>query len=410
MATIEREHRRVTSTAAVVVAAALLAIASAGCGNDAQGSAPRRGPTTTTGRSTTNEPAPRATGPSVIIDTDFSRWWDDATVIGMANVLQDQGAMHVLGIMTDVPNPVAVAAIDAIDTAYGHDDIPLGAVAHSDADTARHGYTDVLVRKLPHSVRNSADVPEAVALYRQVLARQPDHSVTIVSLGAYTNLAGLLTAPGGRALITAKVKRLVVMDGVFPGGLGPVTNQKLDLAAARTVVAGGPGADPWPTPIAWIDGLDGIGTRVGGTLCAKVPADHPMRIVYEDLFGCGPVGDGDWDAPALLFAIGEVPHVFSVLGRGGAAVINVQGGLSWQATSPRRARRLRPPGRPAGAEPPHRAPAHARRERTGTRRRGPRHLERRAAPGEQRPRVAHRRSRPESRLDSRVPPDAWRTH
>ena len=61
-----------------------------------------------------------------------------------------------------------------------------------------------------------------------------------------------------------------------------------------------------------------------------------MRIVYEDLFGCGPVRDGDWDAPALLFAIGDVPHVFSVLGRGGAAVINEQGGLSWQTTSPRR--------------------------------------------------------------------------
>jgi hypothetical protein len=54
------------------------------------------------------------------------------------------------------------------------------------------------------------------------------------------------------------------------------------------------------------------------------------------LFKCGPVKDGDWDAPALLFALGDVPRVFSVLGRGGAAVINKQGGLSWQATSPRR--------------------------------------------------------------------------
>jgi hypothetical protein len=118
--------------------------------------------------------------------------------------------------------------------------------------------------------------------------------------------------------------------------LGPVTNQKLDLAAARVVVAGGAGVAPWPTPIAWVDGLDGIATRVGGTLCEKTPVDNPMRIVYEDLFKCGPVRDGDWDAPALLFAVGDIPHAFSVLGRGGAAVINAQGGLSWQATSPRR--------------------------------------------------------------------------
>jgi hypothetical protein len=61
-----------------------------------------------------------------------------------------------------------------------------------------------------------------------------------------------------------------------------------------------------------------------------------MRIVYETLFQCRAPRDGDWDAPALLFALGEVPHAFSVLGRGGAAVINQQGGLAWQATSPRR--------------------------------------------------------------------------
>jgi len=272
----------------------------------------------------------------VIIDTDLSRWWDDATAIGLANILQQQGAANVLGVVSDVRNPVAVAAIDAINTAYGHGNIPLGAVAHTAAGTAPHGYSDVLARRLPHSVRNGNDVPEAVALYRQLLARQPDHSVTIVSLGAYTNLAGLLASPTGRGLVTEKVKRLVIMDGLFPGGLGPVTNQKLDLAAARVVVAGGTDTAPWPTPIAWVDGLDGIATKVGGTLCAKAPANNPMRIVYEDLFGCGPVRDGDWDAPALLFALGDVPHVFSVLGRGGAAVINEQGGLSWQATSPRR--------------------------------------------------------------------------
>jgi hypothetical protein len=270
----------------------------------------------------------------VIIDTDLSRWWDDATVIGMANVLQEQGKLNVLGMVSDVPNPIAVAALDAINTAYGHADIPIGAVAHSDTDTAAHGYTDVLVRRLPHSVRNSDDVPEAVDLYRQLLTRQPDHSVTIISLGAYTNLAGLLAAPGGRALAIDKVKRLVIMDGVFPGGFEPVTNQKLDLAAARVVVAGGNGG-PWPTPIAWVDGLDGIATRVGETLCEKTPKDNPMRIVYEDLFECGKVGDGNWDAPALLYGIGDVPQVFSVLGRGGSAVLNEQGGLKWKKRSDR---------------------------------------------------------------------------
>ena len=276
-------YRRAASTGAVVVAAMLLAIASGGCSSGSSASAARRAPSTTSAP-TTSAPAPRATGPRVIIDTDLSRWWDDATAIGLANVLQQQGAANVLGIVSDVRNPVAVAAIDAIDTAYGHADIPLGAVAHSDADTAPHGYSDVLARRLPHTVRNSDDVPEAVALYRRLLARQPDHSVTIVSLGAYTNLAGLLASPDGRALVTRKVKRLVIMDGLFPGGVRTGhQSEARPRSRARIVVAGGADAAPWPTPIAWVDGLDGIATRVGGTLCAKAPANNPMRIVYEDL-------------------------------------------------------------------------------------------------------------------------------
>src|SRR5207302_11282098 len=71
-------------------------------------------------------------------------------------------------------------------------------------------------------------------------------------------------------------------------------------------------------------------------LCTTTPADHPMRIAYEKLFGCGPPKDGDWDAPAFLYAIGDVPAAFAELGQGGAAVINEQGGLSWQDGSTRR--------------------------------------------------------------------------
>ena len=275
--------------------------------------------------------------PRVIIDTDLSRWWDDATVLGIANVLQERGKLRVLGVVSDVPNTVAVAAIDAINTAYGHGKTPVGAVTGSDADSFQHGYTDDVVAKLPHSIADSSDVPAAVALYRTLLAGQPDHSVTIVSLGGYSNLAGLLASKGGngsplggRALIAKKTKRLVIMDGLFPSGGPAFTNQQIDLAAASAVVRG-----DWPVPVAWVDGTTGIATKVGATLCTTVPANHPMRIVYESLFGCGPPTDGDWDAPAFLYAIGDVPAVFSEAGQGGGAVINAQGGLSWDDGSTR---------------------------------------------------------------------------
>ncbi len=180
--------------------------------------------------------------------------------------------------MSDVRNPVAAAALDAIDTAYGHSKIPVGAVADSAANTAPHGYSDVLAAQLPHAIRNSSQAQPAVQLYRRLLAAQPDRSVTVVALGGDTNLAGLLrSGPGqgsslpGRALVAAKVKKLVIEDGLFPTGGPPFTNEKLDIAATTLLV----GSHGWPTPIAWVDGFTGINTKVGGTLCTSVPPRTP---------------------------------------------------------------------------------------------------------------------------------------
>ena len=243
----------------------------------------------------------------IIIDTDLSLWWDDATAVGMANVLQQRGKVQILGVMSDVRNPIASAALDAIDTAYGHKGIPVGAVADSSADTAAHGYSDALAEELPHAIRNSSQAQPAVHLYRRLLAAQPDHSVTVVALGGDTNLAGLLrSGPGqgsslpGRALVAKKVRQLVIEDGLFPTGGPPFTNEKIDIPSTRLLVS--PGG--WPTSIAWVDGLTGISTKVGGTLCSTVPPKNPMRIVYQKLFNCGPPGDGDWDGPTMLYAVG----------------------------------------------------------------------------------------------------------
>ena len=268
----------------------------------------------------------------IIIDTDLSLWWDDATAVGMANVLQQRGEVEILGVMSDIKNPVAAAALDAIDTAYGHSTNPVGAVADSAANTAPHGYGDVLADELPHAIRNSAQAEPAVRLYRRLLAAQPDHSVTVVAIGGDTNLAGLLrSGPGdgsslpGRALVAAKVKSLVIEDGLFPTGGPPLTNEHIDMAATQYLVS----TQGWPTAMAWVDGFTGVYTKVGGTLCTSVPPKNPMRIVYTALFHCGPPGDGDWDGPTLLYAVEGAAGVFTDLGRGGAAVVNAQGGLSW---------------------------------------------------------------------------------
>ena len=267
----------------------------------------------------------------IIIDTDLSLWWDDATAVGMANVLQQRGEAQVLGVMSDIRNPVAAAALDAIDTAYGHGKIPIGAVADSSANTAPHGYSDTLAKQLPHALRNSSQAQPAVDLYRRLLAAQPDHSVTVVAIGGDTNLAGLL------ASVQVKAVRC---------GEEPWSDQGEEAGDRGRAVPNG-----WPalhqrTPRHWrhqsargkyglADG-DCLGRRVYGrqhegrrNLCTSAPPRNPMRIVYTKLFNCGPPGDGDWDGPTMLYAIEGASGIFSALGQGGAAVINSQGGLSW---------------------------------------------------------------------------------
>jgi len=52
-----------------------------------------------------------------------------------------------------------------------------------------------LVTRYPSPIKNASEVPTGVEVYRQVLAAQPDHSVTISSIGFTTNLEDLLKSP-----------------------------------------------------------------------------------------------------------------------------------------------------------------------------------------------------------------------
>ena len=72
----------------------------------------------------------------------------------------------------------------------------------------------------PSPIRNSSQVPDAVEVYRRVLAASPARSVTIASVGLLTNLELLLrSAPDahsplpGHELVAEKVALLAMMAG-----------------------------------------------------------------------------------------------------------------------------------------------------------------------------------------------------
>lgn len=97
-------------------------------------------------------------------------------------------------------------------------------------------YVKDLAAHWPSPVKNTTQVPDAVQVYRQSLARQPDRSVAIASIGIHTNLASLLQSNAdahsplsGLELVRQKVRLLAVMGGKFGGlhgshGGGPACN------------------------------------------------------------------------------------------------------------------------------------------------------------------------------------------
>jgi hypothetical protein len=250
----------------------------------------------------------------LIYDTDFGGDVDDAGVTAMLNALQRAGEVDVLAMMASNPTRHAAPGLDAINTYYGHGNIPIGSVKpvfdHVPSPPTPgavipgnnvSGYAELLARGWPNNVRDGSRVPEAVDLYRKILARQRDGSVTIVAVGGQINLGGLLASgpdrhsrlTGGQ-LVDRKVDQLVIMGAAFPSGRE--WNIMLEPAAAARV------ADEWPTPIVYSGFEIGDTIMTGARLFTEVEPDNPVLNAYEDYVGWGN-DRSSWDQTAAYFAV-----------------------------------------------------------------------------------------------------------
>jgi inosine-uridine nucleoside N-ribohydrolase len=255
--------------------------------------------------------------PRVIIDTDFGQWWDDVAALATAHAAADAGQVRLLGVMTDVGNRWNAAAIDALNTWYGRPDLPVG--VPTEAPQVPEAYSQLLAQHWPHTSRPI----DAVTLYRRLLAAQPDHSVTIVAIGALTNLSQLMRTD--RDLVARKVARTVIMGGEYPRATAPEWNFGLDLDATRRVVAG------WPGPVVY-DGYE-VGARVfvGNSVCVAHGPDSPVRAVFDLLYGCGTAQqDGTWDPTAVHYAIYGTAGALRYAGAGGHNAVTADGINRWQ--------------------------------------------------------------------------------
>lgn len=240
----------------------------------------------------------------IFFDTDMLTDCDDAGAMAVLHTLADRGECEILATVVSVRDAGSIATVDAINRHRGRPDLPLG-MAASSVVSEKSKFATKIATEFPHRVRSMDAVPTAVEVYRDVLAKQPDRSVVVVTVGYLTNLKDLLQSPGGMDLVRGKVRRWVCMGGNFIGRpprddlkLGNVNFQR-DAASAHFVI------HHWPGEVVFA-GREVCsvpsGLQIGAHL-AMSPADNPVRRAYEHYFGGTAKNRHVADLATILYAV-----------------------------------------------------------------------------------------------------------
>ncbi len=276
----------------------------------------------------------------LIFDTDMGNDVDDMIALSMIHTLVDRGAVELLAVTITKDHPQAASFVDAVNTFYGHSEVPIGVVRHG--ATPEPGKFNLLADernadgtwRYPHKLKSGADAPEAVRLLRQILARQPDGSVVIAQTGFFTNLKRLLESKpdevsplDGRTLIAQKVKLLSIMAGAFQTVFDDTRHLEYnvvnDIPAAQLL------AVHWPTPLVW-SGFE-LGVKAAYPHQAiehdlnYVP-HHPLKEAYY-LYEPPPHDRPTWDPVAVLYAVFPDRDYFGLSPAGN--VIVEDNGATW---------------------------------------------------------------------------------
>jgi len=161
--------------------------------------------------------------PKIIFDTDIGGDADDLGAIAMLHNYVKRGDCELLAIMIWSTDEYAVPAVDALNRYYLHPNVPIG-TRKDPTYTNETNYNKIIADNFEFKLKYN-DVPDAVDLYRKILAEAADTSITIVTVGPLLNIQRLIKSKAdkysplnGSDLITKKVKGFVMMGGKFPKG------------------------------------------------------------------------------------------------------------------------------------------------------------------------------------------------
>jgi pyrimidine-specific ribonucleoside hydrolase len=244
---------------------------------------------------------------AIIFDSDMGPDYDDVGAIAMLHAFADSGYAKILATVASTKYEGVAAIFNIFNTYFERPGLMIGVPKGKalELKDVQH-WTDSLLLKYPHSIKRNDEVPDAIDVYRKVLASQPDRSVTIVTVGFLTNLADLLKSQpdkystlNGMQLVSRKVKQLVCMAGRFPAG--SEFNVNRDAPASQVAF------NTWPTPV-WLSGFEiGQKIKVGLPLINNESIKNsPVKDVFHI---CIPpavedsAGRMSWDETAVLVAV-----------------------------------------------------------------------------------------------------------
>ncbi len=252
----------------------------------------------------------------VIMETDIGNDVDDALAMDLLYKYQEEGRINLLMVGVNKDGTGSAEYLDILNTWYGYPDIPIGVVRNG----AQAGPENLHFAKKVTLMKNEAGEPlfarshpdydnymDAHILYRKVLAQQPDHSVTIASVGFSTNLVRLLNTPAdeyskltGKELVAKKVKLLVTMAGNFENPDMHEYNVAVDIPAAKTIF------EQWPTPVVTSPWEVGNAILYPGSSIENdfnwAKEGHPVAEGYKAYMEM-PYDRQTWDPTAVLYAV-----------------------------------------------------------------------------------------------------------
>ncbi len=254
---------------------------------------------------------------SIIFDTDIAPDYDDVGAMALLHAFEDMGEAKIRATISCNAFETTAPTISVLNTYFNRPGIPVGITktALPNKDCSQQ-WAQAIVAKYPHALQSNNDAMDAVKMYRKILSSQPDRAVTIVSVGFFTNLAGLLDSKPdeyssltGTELIKKKVNKLVSMAARLDkdGKSGYEFNVMIDAAASQKVFSG------WPTPMI-ISGFE-IGEKIltGIRLINNEAIQNsPVKDAFQIALAKdnNTLGRNSWDETAVLVAVGGIEPYF----------------------------------------------------------------------------------------------------